>query len=131
MSKTPVILCFGDSNTHGTLPMKSVLDLDQLITKIHQMPCGPKIGTKPKILLVALPPVLERGFAADALIGAAPKSRELAVHYDKIAKDAGVEFLDAGTVTSADPLDGVHFSAESHKMLGVAIAEKLKQMFEQ
>ncbi|WP_370878448.1 GDSL-type esterase/lipase family protein [Pararhizobium capsulatum] len=29
MSKQPVILCFGDSNTHGTPPMRSVTDLER------------------------------------------------------------------------------------------------------
>ena len=217
MSKQPVILCFGDSNTHGTPPMKSALDLErfpregrwpgvvrsvlgershiieeaqpgrttiyddptgggdrngltalrialethrpidcialmlgtndlharfnlsawvialninQLILKIKQMPCGPIPGELPKILLIAPPPVLEQGFAAEALIGATEKSQELAKHYEKIANAAGIDFFDAGSVISVDPLDGVHFSAESHITLGKAIAAKLVQVLD-
>ncbi len=213
MTDVPVVLCFGDSNTHGTPPMKSVLDLErfplhqrwpgvaqkalgdsvriieeaqpgrttvfdnatagggrsglavlpivleshrpldcivlmlgtndlhahfnvsawviarnvsQLIAKIRQMPCGPSLDRQPEILLVAPPPVLEQGFASPALAGAAPKSREIAGHFEELAKEMDVQFLDAGKVISVDPLDGVHFSAESHRALGSAIAEKLR-----
>jgi lysophospholipase L1-like esterase len=215
MSKKPVILCFGDSNTHGTPPMNTINDLERfalherwpgvlqyllgegahileegqpgrttlyddptaggerngmtalcitleshrpidyvilmlgtndlhtrfglsawvislsikkLILKIQQMPCGPQIDIAPRILLISPPPVIEQGFAAQALIGAASKSQEFAKHYANIANETGVEFLDAGKIISADPLDGIHFSAHSHQILGKAIAEKLNQM---
>lgn len=212
MSRQPAILCFGDSNTHGTPPMKSVTDLDrfppnsrwpgvvravlgerahiieeaqpgrttiyddptgggdrngltslkvalethrpldcvvlmlgtndlharfnlsawvisrninQLVLKIMQMPCGVIAGEPPKVLLVAPPPVLEQGFPAEALTGASEKSRQLAKHYEQVANAADIDFFDAASVISVDPLDGVHFSAESHVLLGNAIAAKL------
>ncbi|MDQ0318630.1 hypothetical protein QO002_000768 [Pararhizobium capsulatum DSM 1112] len=78
----------------------------------------------PKILLIAPPPVLEQGFAAKALIGAAAKSQELAGYYEQIATAADVDFFDAGSVISVDPLDGVRFSAESNVKLGEALATK-------
>ncbi len=215
MSRQPVILCFGDSNTHGTPPMRTVTDLErfpaesrwpgvvriilgtrariveeaqpgrttiyddptgggdrsgltalrialeshrpidcivlmlgtndlharfnvsawvisrniqQLVLKIKQMPCGPIPGKLPKILLVAPPPVLETSFAAEALEGATEKSRQLAKYYAQVADETEVEFFDAGTVISVDPLDGLHFSAESHVALGQAISERLGEI---
>ena len=81
----------------------------------------------PKILVVAPPPMAptER-FPAAVFAGGVEKSRQLASLYAKVAADAGVEFLDAGAVTSADGVDGLHLTAEAHRKLGQAIAMKIR-----
>jgi predicted enzyme involved in methoxymalonyl-ACP biosynthesis len=40
----------------------------------------------------------------------------------------GAGFLNAGSVISTDGVEGLRLSAESEKKLGVAIAEKVKEM---
>lgn len=126
-----VVIMLGTNDLHARHAVSAMvisLNVNQLILKIRQMPCGPDTKTQPKILLVCPPPVIETGFAAQSLIGAAPKANEMAEHYEAIAKKMDVDFLDAGKIIEVDPLDGVHFSVESHKVLGTAIAQKLEEM---
>ena len=81
----------------------------------------------PKILVVAPPPIVQTDrFPAAAFAGAIEKSRQLASLYARVAADAGVEFLDASTVTAADGVDGLHLTVEAHRKLGQAIATKIR-----
>lgn len=50
------------------------------------------------------------------------ESTQLAVHYKRIADDAGVAFFDAQTVARAHPADGVHLDAENTKAIGAGVA---------
>jgi lysophospholipase L1-like esterase len=128
-----VVLMLGTNDLHTRFGLSAwviSLSIKKLIVKIQQMPCGPHNDVAPRILLVSPPPVIEQGFAAQALIGAAAKSLEFAQHFEMIARETGVEFMDAGKIISADPLDGIHFSAESHRVLGAAIATKLTHMMD-
>ncbi|MDD4931659.1 MAG: GDSL-type esterase/lipase family protein [Candidatus Colwellbacteria bacterium] len=60
----------------------------------------------------------------DRFKGAGQKSRELAGIYSLIAETEGVEFLDAGPITSVGN-DGVHLTEKGHADLAKAIAEIL------
>jgi lysophospholipase L1-like esterase len=81
----------------------------------------------PKILVVAPPPLMQaERFPAAVFAGGLEKSRQLASLYAKVAAEAGAEFLDAGTVTAADGVDGLHLTAEAHRKLGRAIAAKIQ-----
>ena len=81
----------------------------------------------PKILVVAPPPLAQtESFPAAVFAGGLEKSRQLASLYAKVAADAGVAFLDAGTVTGTDGMDGLHLTAEAHRKLGQAIATKIR-----
>ena len=101
------------------------LSVKMLANQALSSNCGPHNGPVPKVLLIAPPVVLERGFAREFLIGAEQKSREFAARFDEIARSLGIDFLDAGAFIQSDPLDGVHFSLEAHRILGKAIAAKL------
>ena len=58
--------------------------------------------------------------------GGAEKSLEVARWMAEIAERHGAEFLDAETVASVDPVDGIHLDAEAHGDLGRAVAERLR-----
>jgi lysophospholipase L1-like esterase len=45
-----------------------------------------------------------------------------------LAAHWGIAFLDAGALIGTSPIDGVHFSAESHAILGAAVAEKVRNL---
>jgi CubicO group peptidase (beta-lactamase class C family)/lysophospholipase L1-like esterase len=85
----------------------------------------------PKVLVVAPPPMTgtER-FPAPAFANGVEKSRQLAGVYAAVAQAAGAEFLDAGRITPADGVDGLHLSAEAHRRLGLAIAGKIRAILE-
>jgi lysophospholipase L1-like esterase len=79
----------------------------------------------PQVLVVA-PPPLGTGFRDPAeWEGGVKKSLELGSALRDAAATAKLPFFDAGEVISTDGRDGVHFSAESHRKLGEAVAEKV------
>lgn len=82
-------------------------------------------GVVGQVLLIAPPKVEERGPLAEMFAGAPTRCAGLAAHLERAAKTEGAAFFDAGQVLSVDPMDGVHWSVEAHRALGVAIAEKI------
>jgi lysophospholipase L1-like esterase len=85
----------------------------------------------PKVLVVAPPPMsaTER-FPEPAFENGIGKSAQLAARYEAVARAAGAEFLDAGRITAADGVDGLHLSADAHRRLGLAIAGKIRAVLE-
>ena len=57
-------------------------------------------------------------------------SRQLAGQFEAVALAAGAEFLDAGRITPADGVDGMHLSVDAHRRLGLAIADKIRAILE-
>lgn len=83
-----------------------------------------------EVLLIAPPPVLERGVLAGIFADAETKSPHYAAELAIIAQDRRAHFLDAGAYISVDSLDGVHFDAAAHRQLGHAVAEFIKEKVE-
>ena len=98
-----------------------------LLHTIRHSYMGPAAG-QPRLLLVAPMPIVETGCLAEMFAGGQAKSQRLAEVYAGVAARHGAEFLDAGTVISVSPLDGIHFDAEAHAALGKAIAAKIEAM---
>jgi lysophospholipase L1-like esterase len=79
----------------------------------------------PQVLLVA-PPPLGSGFRDPAQwAGGVEKSLELGPALRDAAAAANLPFFDAGEVITTDGGDGIHFSAESQRKLGEAVAAKV------
>jgi lysophospholipase L1-like esterase len=83
----------------------------------------------PRALLICPPPLgtLSPDFV-EMFAGGEALSRQLPEAYAAIARAAGAGFLDAGTVIATDGVDGVHFSAEMQRRLGLAVAEALRPL---
>ena len=81
-------------------------------------------GGAPKVVIVAPVPLGDATTAAELWgFGAAhEKSRQLARHYQELARQTDSAFLDAGQFASTDPADGVHLDEGSHRRLGEALA---------
>ena len=93
-----------------------------LVAAIRQAPIEPGMPTPP-ILIIAPPPVLiPRGPLAAKFTGAADKSAGLADAYRNTAAELGCPFFDAGSVTPASAVDGIHLDADQHARLGRALA---------
>ena len=85
--------------------------------------CGPG-GTAPRVLVVAPPALTDpHGFMGLFLAGQEEESRRLAGHYETLARQAAVDFFDAGAVVRPGPADGVHLDRDGNAALGVALAE--------
>jgi len=93
-----------------------------LVTAVRQAPIEPGMPIPP-VLVIAPPPILEpKGPIAAKFVGAAGKSVGLADALRGVAGDLGCHFFDAGSVTSASKVDGIHLDADQHLSLGKALA---------
>jgi lysophospholipase L1-like esterase len=84
----------------------------------------------PDILVVSPPSITETAdpaFAANYL-GAIRESAKLATLYRDLADEEGCGFFDAGSVTVATPLDGVHLDAENTRALGRGLEPIVRMM---
>jgi lysophospholipase L1-like esterase len=93
-----------------------------LVAAIRQAPIEPGMPVPP-IVVMAPPPILNpRGPIAAKFTGAADKAAGLADAYRDIASQLGCDFFDAGSVTPASTVDGIHLDADQHERLGRALA---------
>ena len=65
--------------------------------------------------------LLDQGKGAPAFAGRAGVNQAIAARH-------GAGFLDAGTLATVDPVDGIHLMAEGHAALGAAMATKVREM---
>jgi lysophospholipase L1-like esterase len=93
----------------------------RLIAIARAQGVGPD-GGPPKILLVAPPPLAKLTGLAEMFDGGAEKSVLLGARYREVAVRDRVAFLDAGAVIRCSDLDGIHYEADQHGLLGRAVA---------
>jgi len=83
----------------------------------------------PRLLLVSPAPVIAPGWLEPLFADAEPKALQLASLYKQQAERYGAAFFDAGTVAQVSLVDGVHFDADQHRVLGMAIAAEVSKLF--
>ena len=83
-----------------------------------------------RILVICPAPVRERGDLAEIFKGAEQRCVGMSEQMARFASENGAEFLDAGAYVSVDDIDGVHLSAESHQILGQAVAQKVQEIMQ-
>ena len=93
-----------------------------LVRTIRQAPIEPGMPVPP-VLVVAPPPMgMPQGPIAAKFKGAELKSAGLADAYREICATVDCAFFDAGSVTAASRVDGVHLDADQHAVLGRSLA---------
>ena len=98
-----------------------------LVQTVQKSETGPS-GGAPQVLLLAPPPVAKLTGFAEMFEGAELKSCRFAEHYARVAQERGCAFLDTGQVIVSSDLDGIHLEAGEQKKLGVAVAEKVREL---
>jgi lysophospholipase L1-like esterase len=83
-------------------------------------------GKSPEILVISPPPLGKLSEFGEFLTGGTEKSKKLANYYQRISKQLGCVFMDAGKVIKSSPIDGVHFEEAEHAKLGRALADKVR-----
>lgn len=136
-----VILMLGTNDL--SLPFKMEPEhlgdgISQLIEIIQGLPnCG-KNYEAPKILLISPAEIKKSDPNGRVLVY--PKfyedwGRKLSLTfpevYSRIAEKYGCYFLDAALYAKPSDADGIHFTPESHMSLGKAVADKVREIFEQ
>lgn len=85
-------------------------------------------GPAPAVLLVAPPPVATLSDFAAMFRGAEEKSRALSAEFARVAHELSCPLLDLARVAASSPVDGIHFDRENQEKVGIAMAEKVKQV---
>jgi lysophospholipase L1-like esterase len=75
----------------------------------------------PRLLLVAPPPLRERGWLAPMFSGGEVLADAMASCVHAVAAQRGVENFDAGSVATMDAMDGIHLDSAAHLALGAAL----------
>lgn len=98
-----------------------------LVKIIQKLESGIK-GAPPKVLLMAPPPIIETDVFGDAFFGGKKKSERFSEEYAKVASQRECAFLDTGTIIHSSPVDGIHFDIKEHRILGEAVAKKIREI---
>jgi hypothetical protein len=80
------------------------------------------------VLVICPPPVVEMAAWGDVFQGAAHVAEQLPEQYRRIARESGVDFLDAGTIIAPSSQDGVHLEADAHFALAQAVAAMVRRL---
>ena len=120
----------------GTNDLKHDFDLsaEQIADGARQVcrsviDCEYLVDDPPEILLISPTHVeLVTVEEQDLFIDAIDKSRELAEHYQAVAEDLGIHFLDASKIVVKTDRDGVHWDADQHKAFGEALSGTIGQI---
>jgi lysophospholipase L1-like esterase len=92
---------------------------------------GPKnSGVVPQTLVIAPPPLARLSVLAEMFTGGTEKSLQFAPHYETFARLFDCDFLNAGDLVTTSDLDGVHFDADQHQVLGQAVAATVLKILE-
>jgi lysophospholipase L1-like esterase len=104
--------------------------VEALIELVRMRP-GPDPRPDIPILVVVPPPFLPlpepwSGQTPDAVA----ESRRFSETYRAMADRTGVALLDLRDVAGPTPLDGIHFEAEAHRAIGLAVAGALRDLLD-
>jgi len=126
-----VVLMLGtnDAKTRFSLPACDIAaGMENLVVRILGSQTG-REGKAPSILLVCPIRIGKLTDWADMLDGAADKLAQLPTEYQRIAKAYGLDYLDAGSITAPNDLDGVHLDENGHALLSAKICEIITEKY--
>ncbi|MDX1519128.1 MAG: SGNH/GDSL hydrolase family protein [Gammaproteobacteria bacterium] len=128
-----VILMLGTNDLQSMHPhtaWHAAQGVATLVRAIRGAPVEPGMPVPP--VLIIAPPAIgnAKGTIAPKFLGSDKKCAGLADEYSKIADELDCYFLDAGLITPASPVDGVHLDADQHAKLGDAVAGKVTEILE-
>jgi len=81
------------------------------------------------VLILAPPELGTLNLDYQAMFAGGPeKSQQFPKEYRRVAKEYGCDFLDTNRVIVCSDADGLHYDAENHHKLGVAVADKVREI---
>jgi lysophospholipase L1-like esterase len=122
-----VILMLGTNDFQSCHPYNNAWSAGQgvgvLINEIRRAPIEPGMPVPP--VLVVCPPPLgsPKGALAEKFRGAETRCGGLADAYRQVCSDLNCHFFDAGSVTPASVVDGIHLDRDQHLLLGQALVD--------
>jgi lysophospholipase L1-like esterase len=126
-----VILMLGTNDFQSMHPhdaWHSAQGIAALVRAIRAAPVEPGMPVPP-VLVVAPPPFDDpRGPLGPKFAGAGAKSVGLAAAFESVARELACHFVDAGRITPASRVDGIHLDADQHALLGRALADVVRPL---
>jgi lysophospholipase L1-like esterase len=129
-----VVIMLGTNDARSDIaskPEQVADDIAKMVERVRDINGG--VGSTyaaPKVLIIAPPSVGDTSKTpiSGIMKGSDVRSKEIAAAI--LAKAASVKFdvLDAASIVSIKSIDGVHMDPKDHKILGEAIAAKVKQL---
>jgi lysophospholipase L1-like esterase len=126
-----VILMLGTNDLKhrfAATPSDIADSIEVLIKTIKASETGPG-GAGPAVLVVAPPPMQEVDWLGEMFAGGSAKSTELGARIAQAAARQDAAFVDAGALVESSSVDGIHLDGESHRVLGLALAEAAEAIF--
>ncbi len=121
-----VVLMLGTNDfqcTHDNNAWLSAQGTAKLVNIIRQSPIEPGMPV-PKILIVAPPQITKpMGYIANKFQDAEKRCIGLTDELKKVAAEMSTLYFDAGSVTDASMVDGIHLDEPQHETLGKAVAQ--------
>ena len=128
-----VVLMLGTNDfqsVHQFNAWHSAQGVATLVRAIRTAPIEPGMPV-PEILIVAPPPArAPKGTIAPKFEGADAKSKGLAEAFADVATELGCPYFDAGRIARVSGIDGVHFDADQHLVLGLALAKEVAALLD-
>ena len=122
---TLVILMLGSNDfqcTHDNNAWLSAQGTAKLIQIVRQAPIEPSMSA-PEIMIIAPPAIIEpKGTIANKFAGSEKRCIGLSAELEDVAKEHSAHFFNAGSVTEASAVDGIHLDENQHQTLGKALA---------
>lgn len=125
-----VVLMLGNNDfqcTHDNNAWLSAQGTAKLIDIIRQAPIEPGMPV-PEVLVIAPPTIVRpKGAIAHKFQDAEQRWPGLKEALCEVASGRQCHFMDAGAVTDASRVDGIHLDADQHEKLGLAVADFLQK----
>ncbi len=126
-----IMLGSNDLKLRFSLPARDIATGVELLVRTARDPeFGPGQNSVPDVLVICPPPIYDLEDVHGALFrGGREKSLELPQLFAKMAERVNVPLLYAADFVQSDPLDGLHFSVQSHAALAKGVAAWVEQHF--
>lgn len=125
-----VVLMLGtnDLKMRFSVPASDIArGVGQLCDIIRKSDCGVD-GEPPELLLISPAPLAQLTEFAEMFEGGTKKSKALGDHYATVAAERGIHYLKAADIITSSTIDGIHFEADAHHALGLAVTLKIRQL---
>jgi lysophospholipase L1-like esterase len=120
-----IMLGTNDLKTRFSVTPEDIANSVGILVKFVQASQAGPDSKAPKVLVIAPAVILETGFMTGLFAGGAVKSEALGRTYAAMAARYNVPVLDAATLITVDPVDGIHLTVDQHAILGKAVAERV------
>jgi lysophospholipase L1-like esterase len=126
-----VIIMLGTNDTRQAANQSLSQIGASLVELIKIAKLGARLSPQPKILVIAPPPgqKAQNESFNTSFEGSYELARQLGGEFKRAAQAEGVYFLDAADyIPLADGSDGIHLTVEGNKILGKAVAVKVREI---